>query len=151
MFKRENFSGKKFCPGGRYFQSKQAEPLFNDLRDKALPVAEKNATFQQSSSFIRSAGQWIFNTSIYSSNFDQFNSSNINMDYLLQMIISNDTNPWTEFVNLPLLNQKIAEKSKVSKIRVFYFTSFRCLPRIVNSYMRDLLLHRLDVKLKSKI
>jgi hypothetical protein len=79
-----------------------------------LPTAEKHATFQQSSSFIRSAGQWIFNKAIYNANFNQFNSPNINMDYLLQMIISNDINVWTEFVNIPLLHEQIGEKAKVT-------------------------------------
>lgn len=107
---------KKFSPGLRYIQCKQVETLFTELRDKSLPVAEKNATFQQSSNFIRSAGQWIFKKELYAPNFDQFSSSNINMDYLLQMIVSDDEHPWTEFVNVGLLHEQTSEKAKVSEI-----------------------------------
>lgn len=107
---------KKFSPGLRYIQCKQAEILFTELRDKSLPVAEKNATFQQSNNFIRSAGQWIFKKELYAPNFDQFSSSNINMDYLLQMIVSDDEHPWTEFVNVGLLHEQTSEKAKVSEI-----------------------------------
>ncbi|CAD5214889.1 unnamed protein product [Bursaphelenchus xylophilus] len=110
LLKRENFERKKFCPGARYLSCPAAKPLFDELREKSLPQAEKDAENERLAGFIRATGQWIFNKDVYNPEFSNYND--LPMDYLVQMITSNDTHIWTEFISISEMEQAMSNESK---------------------------------------
>lgn len=80
---------KKFCPGERFLSSNTAAPLFTTLRDTALASAEKAAEKERVSAFVKAVSQWLFHKPLYSADFARFND--LAMDYLVQMIIADDS------------------------------------------------------------
>ena len=99
------------CPGGRYASCKTAEPLFNELKEKILPRAEKAAEDPKCASFYRAAAQWLSSEALFSPHFERYND--LLLDYLLQMIVSGDSHAWIELVDLASIAEHAQTEANV--------------------------------------
>ncbi|CAD5210574.1 unnamed protein product [Bursaphelenchus okinawaensis] len=110
LFRREMYERKKFCPGARLLSSTTSKHLFNQLRETSLPQAEKDAVNDRLAAFIKAVSQWIFNKEVYNPSFENFND--LPMDYLVQMITSNDNHIWAEFIRQSEMSKVIESEGK---------------------------------------
>lgn len=58
------------------------------LREKSLPMAEKEVENERIAGYIKAVSQWLFHKPLYETSFNNF--GDLSMDYLVQMIISGD-------------------------------------------------------------
>uniref|UniRef100_A0A7E4VFV3 HECT domain-containing protein n=1 Tax=Panagrellus redivivus TaxID=6233 RepID=A0A7E4VFV3_PANRE len=107
MFQRIKVDkSKTICPGAVYSKCSTTEWLLNQVRDKNIPAAEKDADATSFKSYYHAIAQWLRTDAIYNTNFNNY--STVILDYLLQMITSGDRHLWLDFVDKDAVTSRIS-------------------------------------------